>query len=282
MTYQQLLEQGTHRLEEALVTDARLDARYLLEELTGLSLPRFLLEREKEIPDEQLLRDYDRMIRRREGGEPLQYIIGKADFMGHTFLVSPAVLIPRQDTETLCEQAIRLLDERPGPVRILDLCTGSGCILISILLACPQAAGTGADISQAALETARENARLLCPDRADFIQSDLFENIAGTYEMIVSNPPYIPAGDIQGLMREVAGYEPHLALDGGEDGLRFYRMIARQAGNCLARDGQLLLEIGYDQAAAVSELLYAQGWRDISVVRDLAGHDRVVYARCPD
>lgn len=281
MTWQQLLEEGIHRLEEAGVADAKLDAWYLMEEISGLDMSRFLLCRNEEVKpaDAGLEEAYQAALSRRSLGEPLQYITGKASFMGYTFEVSPEVLIPRQDTETLCETALERLKQKEGPVRILDLCTGSGCILISLVLLGEAVSGVGADISEKALEVARGNALRLCPGKTRFVRSDMFADIRGRFNMIVSNPPYIRSGDIPGLMREVAGHEPLQALDGGEDGLAFYRILAGRAGSYLVPGGELIMEIGYDQAADVTGLLKEAGWSDISVIKDLPGHDRVVCAQ---
>ena len=281
MIWQQLLEEGIHQLEEAGVANARLDAWYLLEEIFNLDMPRFLLCRNEEVKpaDDSREDDYRTALTRRSQGEPLQYITGKADFMGFTFDVSRDVLIPRQDTETLCETALEKLKQRSGTLRILDVCTGSGCILISIVLLGRSVSGVGADISEKALEVARGNAGRLCPGKTEFVCSDMFANIRGRFDMIVSNPPYIRSGDIPGLMREVAGHEPYPALDGGEDGLAFYRILAREAGDYLVPGGNLIMEIGYDQAADVTGLLKEAGWSDICVIKDLPGHDRVVCAQ---
>lgn len=281
MTWQRLLDEGIHQLQEAGVADARLDAWYLMEDVFGLDMPRFLLCRNEaaELTNDGREAAYHAALTRRSRGEPLQYITGKADFMGYTFEVGPEVLIPRQDTETLCETALERLKRKNGPVRVLDLCTGSGCILISIVLLGREVSGIGADISEEALKVAGGNAQRLCPGRAGFVCSDMFADIEGRFDMIVSNPPYIRSADIPGLMREVAGHEPVSALDGGEDGLAFYRILARQAGEYLVPGGDLIMEIGFDQASDVSLLLEEAGWSGICVIKDLPGHDRVVCAQ---
>ena len=192
--------------------------------------------------------------------------------MGLRFKVTKDVLIPRQDTETLVEEVMRGLHDG---FHILDLCTGSGCILLSLLHYSNHCAGTGSDVSEAALKVAEENARAL-GQKAEFVRSDLFENISGEYEVIVCNPPYIPTGEIPGLMEEVREHDPRSALDGGEDGLCFYKKIIAQAGDYLTPGGRLYFEIGCSQAEAVSGLMKAAGYREVNVCRDLSGLDRVV------
>ena len=206
---------------------------------------------------------------------PLQYITGSQAFMGLDFAVTPAVLIPRQDTEILVEACLKRL--KAGS-RVLDMCTGSGCILISLLYYGEKCTGTGADISADALSVARKNAQRNGVT-AEFTESNLFEKIQGSFDMIVSNPPYIATEEIEGLMPEVRDYEPRLALDGTADGLYFYREIVRQSGSCLEEDGWLCLEIGCDQAEAVCSLMELEGFRETEVIQDLSGLDRVVVGK---
>ena len=194
--------------------------------------------------------------------------------MGLDFVVNENVLIPRQDTETLVEEVMKQLHDG---FRILDLCTGSGCILLSLLHYSNGCTGVGADISEAALAVARENAGRLGETSAVFVRGDLFENITGQFEIIVSNPPYIRTGTIETLMDEVRLYEPRLALDGHEDGLYFYRRIISEGKRHLCGGGMLFLEIGYDQREDVMRLMEEAGYRDVAAARDLAGLDRVVY-----
>jgi release factor glutamine methyltransferase len=234
---------------------------------------------------------YERLASRILDGEPLQYVTGESYFMGHRFAVNPAVLIPRPETEVLCDMAIReltALAEGSKEPRILDLCTGSGALAISIALAVPKAHLTASDISADALAVARMNAQALgAAARIHFIKSDLFadlqdENNAGAprkcYDMIVTNPPYIPTSDIADLQIEVCGHEPFLALDGGADGLDFYLRIATDAGAFLTDGGILLTEIGADQGAQVKATLEAAGFLEVSVFQDLAGRDRIARA----
>lgn len=192
--------------------------------------------------------------------------------MGYPFYVDEHVLIPRQDTETLAEEALKVL--KPG-MEVLDLCTGSGCILISLMKMCEGLYGAGSDISEEALEVARKNACRL-EVNATFIRSSLFEHISGRYDLIVSNPPYIRTSVIQELQEEVRLHDPFIALDGKEDGLYFYREIIKAGGGYLKPGGYLMFEIGYDQGTEVASLMEKHGYRNIMVKKDLAGLDRVV------
>ena len=272
MQYQELYRMGKDRLTEAKIPEAELDARLLLEEVCGTDRNDLLVHGDKEIPPEQCDR-YVEYIQRRQKREPLQQITGYQEFMGLRFKVTPDVLIPRQDTETLVEEVMRYLHDG---MHLLDMCTGSGCILLSLLKYSNDCEGTGCDISEKALKVAEENAEMLSLN-ASLVQSNLFENISGKYEFIVSNPPYIPTGVIPTLMEEVRDHEPVSALDGREDGLYFYREIVEKAGEYLYPGGMLFFEIGYDQAEKVSSLMREAGYQEVTVCKDLAGLDRVVY-----
>ena len=219
--------------------------------------------------------DYQALIRRRSEGYPVQYLTGSTEFMGLPFLVNESVLIPRQDTEVLVETALAMMKPE---CRLLDMCTGSGCILLSLAKLGTVAEGVGVDISEGALKVAERNRENLGLPQVRLVHSNLFESVEGVFDMIVSNPPYIPTEDIEDLMREVRDHEPHLALDGSKDGLLFYRKLAEESGRYLVPGGSLLFEIGYDQGEAVSQLLDQAGFKDIHVKKDLAGLDRVVYA----
>lgn len=272
MQYQELYRMGKDRLTEAKIPEAELDARLLLEEVCGTDRNDLLVHGDKEIPPEQCDR-YVEYIQRRQKREPLQQITGYQEFMGLRFKVTPDVLIPRQDTEILVEEVMRYVHDG---MHILDMCTGSGCILLSLLKYSNDCEGTGCDISEPALKVAEGNAKELSLN-ASFVQSNLFENISGKYEFIVSNPPYIPTGVIPTLMEEVRDHEPVSALDGREDGLYFYREIVEKAGEYLYPGGMLFFEIGYDQAEKVSSLMRKAGYQEVTVCKDLAGLDRVVY-----
>lgn len=281
LTLGRLWEEGRDLLERKGVPDPGLDAWYLMEHVWQMDRSRYLAHKDDlldtdEIDGKRAVR-YRELVRRRGEREPLQHILGYAWFMELRFMVSPHVLIPRQDTEILAEEARKRI--RAG-FSVLDMCTGSGCILLSLLYHCPEAAGTGADISEEALKVARENSRRLKIPAA-FVKSDLFADIGGRYQMIVSNPPYIPSGEIPALMEEVRGGDPQIALDGGADGLDFYRRLIREGWEYLTPGGVMLLEIGSSQGAWVRTHMEEQGYQDVQVVRDLAGLDRVVLGyRC--
>lgn len=275
LTLQMIYKEGAEILEHAGIPDAKLDAWYLLEYVTGISRASYFGDPKREVPKEQA-ESYREVILRRAGHIPLQHITGEQEFMGYPFLVNPDVLIPRQDTETLVEEALKMA--APG-MKALDMCTGSGCILISLLKLCPGLLGTGCDISQKALETARENARRLDVE-AEWIQSDLFEKVGpGTFDLILSNPPYIRTDVIRGLQEEVRLHDPWIALDGKEDGLYFYRRIIEGSAGRIRSGGTLMFEIGHDQAKDVSGMMEEAGYTQIQVKKDLAGLDRVVTGR---
>lgn len=269
---------GIDRLREVGIAEAPLDAWYLLEHVTGISRAMYYAMPEKAVTAEQK-KQYETCIEKRAARIPLQHLTGKQAFMGLEFRVNEHVLIPRQDTEILVEEALKLLKERiqsAEALRVLDLCTGSGCILLSILhYAGGRISGTGSDISHEALKVARENAAALQIE-AEWLEGDLLEKAQGRFQMIVSNPPYIPTGVIRTLQEEVREHDPILALDGKEDGLYFYRRIAAEAGAYLEKGGALLLEIGAEQGEAVSGLLRENGYQNVQVKKDLAGLDRVV------
>lgn len=271
MTYKALYRWGMEKLQEAGIEEAALDARLLLEEICHTDRSYLLVHGDDPI-EEQQEECYVNCIRRRAEHVPLQHILGYQEFMGLRFKVTPDVLIPRQDTETLVEEVMRHLHDG---MHILDMCTGSGCILLSLLKYSNDCIGVGADVSEKALTIAKENGESL-ELGASWIQSNLFENIEGKYEVIVSNPPYIPSGVIPTLMQEVKEHDPMLALDGKEDGLFFYREIVAQAKGYLHPGGMLFFEIGHDQAEAVSCLMKTAGYKEVTVCKDLARLDRVV------
>lgn len=277
MEYAAIYRMGAERLQQVGIEEALLDARLLLEAVCGTDQNTLLAHGDQPVAEQQI-ECYVNYIEQRSRHIPLQYITGYQEFMGLRFRVSPAVLIPRQDTETLVEEVMRFLHDG---MHILDLCTGSGCILLSLLKYSNDCVGVGSDLSEDALLTAKENASLLGIE-AEFVCSDLFEKIEGKYEIIVSNPPYIRSSDISGLMEEVRDHDPMMALDGGEDGLSFYRRIIAQAGGYLHFGGMLFLEIGAGQTQEVAEYMRKAGYRDVTVCKDLAGLDRVVYGRFLD
>lgn len=276
MTYRKCYEQGCRTLQAAGIEEATLDARLLLEAVCGTDRNDLLVHGDQPVNPEAEEK-YLNWIRQRAEHIPLQQLTGEQDFMGLTFAVNEHVLIPRQDTEILVEEVLKELHDR---MRILDMCTGSGCILLSLLHYSNDCEGLGVDLSAEALEVAGRNVlKVLTPEKAEhahFLQSDLFEKVEGKFEIIVSNPPYIASAEVEKLMPEVRDHEPRMALDGTEDGLLFYRRIIKEAGKHLVNSGMLFFEIGYDQGQAVSELMRTSGYREVQVVQDYAGLDRVV------
>ncbi|MCD8325200.1 MAG: peptide chain release factor N(5)-glutamine methyltransferase [Lachnospiraceae bacterium] len=311
MTCEEAYRKGAALLKKAGVAEYTLDARLLLEHFCGVSRQELLVHGDRELAEskEQV---YFQAVGRREKRVPLQQITGMQEFMGLPFYVDENVLIPRQDTETLVEEALKVL--KPG-MEILDLCTGSSCILLSLLYYSEGCEGLGTDISAGALTVAERNLdriqtlyslreegktdRKSCeekaPDRkicegksadreihegkllhAALKQSNLFASVAGRFDVIVSNPPYIASQVMEDLEPEVKVHEPALALDGGEDGLNYYRRIIPESREHFKDGGCRFLELGYAQGAAVSGLMSATGFEDVRVIRDLAGLDRVV------
>lgn len=277
MTYRECYEQGCRTLQAAGIEEAALDVRLLLEAVCGTDRNDLLVHGEQPVAPEAEEK-YLNWIRQRAEHIPLQQLTGEQGFMGLTFSVNEHVLIPRQDTEILVEEVLKELHDG---MRVLDMCTGSGCILLSLLHYSNDCEGLGVDLSAEALEVAGRNVlKVLTPEKAEhahFLQSDLFEKVEGKFEIIVSNPPYIASAEVEKLMPEVRDHEPRMALDGTEDGLYFYRRIIEEAGKHLVSSGMLFFEIGYDQGQAVSELMRTEGYCDVQVVQDYAGLDRVVF-----
>ena len=307
-----LLKKGQMILAQAGIKEAGLDAWLLLEYVTGKSRAYYFAYGEESVT-ESVAERYLELISRRAGHIPLQHLTHQAFFMGYEFYVNENVLVPRQDTETLVEAALECAKtaEADKELHILDMCTGSGCILISILKEMPKACGTGVDLSDEALKVAVRNARTLeVAEHAEFVQSNLFSemqnivygteymkrtavkdtvkmtecensnrNYSRAYDMIISNPPYIPTAEIEDLMDEVKLHDPRMALDGMEDGLYFYRAITKQAQDHLVPGGWLLYEIGCSQGEDVAALLRKYKFEDIEIRQDLAGLDRVVLGR---
>lgn len=274
---QKIYREGAAYLEKHQIPDAMLDAWYLLEYVTGISKASYYGDPLRKITEEEAER-YWSFIEKRSERIPLQHITGSQEFMGYEFLVNEHVLVPRQDTEILVEEAIKVL--KPD-MNILDMCTGSGCILISLLKMGGERKhfdglkGTGVDVSEEALKVAEENGKRLKVS-VDWIGSNLFENVSEKYDLIVSNPPYIRTEVIAGLEDEVKLHDPWIALDGHEDGLYFYRKIINESISYMNTGAWLMFEIGHDQAKDVSELMKNAGFCEIYVKKDLAGLDRVV------
>lgn len=265
---------GARRLAENGIENADWESRALLCDQLNLSLGDFLI-RKTDPMDEADAALFAQNIDRRCAHVPLQHILGKAYFYGLEFNVSPSVLIPRPETELLVEHALKALH---AGMSVLDLCTGSGCIAITVSTQCPGIKTDASDVSSEALEVAKRNA-----DANDapvnFIQSDLFEGISGQYDMILSNPPYISQAEMETLMPEVKDHDPHLALYGGIDGLDFYKKISANATDHLNPGGMLMMEIGAGQANDVSTLLRENDFTDIQIIQDLNGLDRIVTGR---
>ena len=318
MTLYDLLNEGSSMLQQAGDTDAENDAKLLLLTAFDLNLVHFLMDRLRPLSEtdaavQEQIQNYHAMVAKRASRVPLQQILGSQEFMGLDFFVNEHVLIPRQDTETLVELVLeeqqgkqqeqqlegqqkkqqeqqpeeqqkkqrgQQSEEQPGkPRKLLDLCTGSGCIAISLAVKGGFESVTATDLSEEALKVAERNARThQVPIR--FFQGDLFSALpqseVKTFDIITSNPPYIPTAVIATLEPELREHEPMMALDGTEDGLKFYRQIAKEAGSWLKPGGSIYLEIGYDQGEAVSGLLEDAGFTNVRVVKDLSGKDRVV------
>lgn len=273
MVLREALRYGEESLEAAEIADYKIDAFTLLEMETGIDRTKYLLYPEKEISNEQF-EDYKKLIVQRAEHVPCQYITGVCEFMGHSFKVNPSVLIPRQDTEILVEEVLKVLTEN---AKVLDMCTGSGAIAIALSLFRPDITLMAADISTDALGVAKEN----CADAGcniEFVKSDLFENIDPDikFDAIVSNPPYVSDSEYESLMPEVKDHEPALALKAGTEGLDIYERLIQKAPVYLNEKGLLAMEIGCSQAAAVSEMMKNANFTGIKVIKDLAGLDRVV------
>lgn len=273
MQYQEIYRQGAAALQKAGIEEAAWDARLLLEEVCSADRTALYAHGDRELtPIEEA--QYREKIGERAKRIPLQHILGQTEFMGLTFEVNRDVLCPRPDTEILVEEVLKHLHDG---MRILDIGTGSGCILLSLLRYSNDCQGIGVDVSEKALQLAGRNAQRLGIGQAVFAESNLFEKVDGKFEVIVSNPPYIKSAEIEGLMPEVRDHEPHGALDGGADGLFFYRKITAEAREHLPGGGMLFYEIGFDQGAAVKDILEENGFQEIQIVKDFAGLDRVVF-----
>jgi len=303
MTLKEAYEYGGKKLQESDIKNSQQDSFYLLEYVTGISRGKYYANQHQEMSKKEQ-EDYMAFIHKRLERIPLQHIIGTTEFMGLPFKVTSHVLIPRQDTEILVEAALEAIKgyHKKQALFILDMCTGSGCILISTLYFAsqcfPKIKGVGVDISREALDVARENALLnglsvanendlLNPSstaKITLVESDLFQQFTKVkkvgynkkYNMILSNPPYIPSKEIEGLEEEVKNHDPLRALDGGEDGLYFYRQIIKECPKYLNKEGTLILECGWNQGEEVSRIMKDHGFMNIKVIKDLNGLDRVI------
>ena len=278
----EILAVAENILDEAGIADSKIDAELILGYVINYDARRIFMNWSKEIEDDHCELFFD-LIQHRAAGEPTQYITKRQFFMGYPFFVDERVLIPRMDTEVLVDAVAEYIKNNKGVQRVLDLCTGSGVIAISLAKMIPSLKLTAIDIDTNALDVAIENSiRHKVESKVKFMHSDLFEEIAygfgqKKFDIIVSNPPYIRSGVLPTLQREIFDYEPMLALDGGPDGLDYYREIIEKAPDNLVRGGALFLEIGYDQADEVSDLIRATNMYDkIAVLRDLDKNDRVI------
>lgn len=279
LTYRQMCHNGAAILADAGITDAEYDSFALLEYITGMDRTAYILNGSKSVPGD-IAERYDAVIDRRSSHIPLQHITGQAWFYGRGFNVNSDVLVPRQDTEVLVSEALKVINAKDS---VLDMCTGSGCIIITLALEKKLGRALGADISEAALKVASGNREKLGADDVTFVKSNIFSDINVNddelFDVIVSNPPYIATGEIETLTEEVRIHDPYIALDGLEDGLHFYREITQQSLNYIKSGGWLLYEIGCTQAHDVSDIMSEYGYSNIKVIKDLAGLDRVVMGR---
>ena len=272
MIYREAIVLGEKNLQQADIADAKTDSWLLLAMACKIDHTYYYMHIDEEMSEEQV-REFEVLIRKRAERVPLQYITGEQEFMGLTFHVNSNVLIPRQDTETLVEEALKVI--KLG-MKVMDMCTGSGCVLISILKNAHDVEGIGYDISKQAINVAKENAKFN-EVPAVFERSDLFEDVVeNDFDVIVSNPPYIPTDVVATLMPEVSQFEPREALDGKGDGLYFYSKILEQCKNYMKQDGYILFEIGCEQGDAVSTMMRLAGFSEVRVIKDLARNDRVV------
>lgn len=292
MTFSELSYNAINELIKAGINDAKVDASLLINEVFGVDRGFILAHGDEEISSDKY-EVFNELLARRVKREPLQHILGYQEFMGLRFKVNKDVLVPRFDTEVLVEETLKHLHDG---MRILDMCTGSGCILTSLLYYSNECTGVGVDISEAALNVARDNAYTLLKNKVDvkcsYVNSNLFDKIPKPsennefpydekFDIIISNPPYIESEVIATLDTEVKDYDPYIALDGGKDGLMFYRSIINSADDYIKNGGLLMFEIGHNQGSAVSDIMNHQGFTDVNIVKDYAGYDRVVMGRIP-
>lgn len=298
MTLKSLIDDAISTLKENKIDDYEHDAIEIMLKLLDMDMARYLYEKDFDLEEKyainsirNIISDYNELVNVRASHCPLQYILGETYFCGMKFGVDNDVLIPRADTETLVEKV--LMDNPNRSKSVLDICTGSGCIAISLAKLGEYKLVAGSDISEEAIELASKNADEILDgyefddelnQRVFFIKSDLFENIAkldkkygiNKFDIITANPPYIRTSDLRNLQREVRDYEPRLALDGDKDGLKYYKRIAKEAKDYLSKDGKIYLEIGFDQAKDVKDIFENEGWEFIELVKDLGENDRVL------
>lgn len=281
-TVGEILASVAARLAAAGIENGRLEARLLVGDAMGLAVESMIAEPAAPVADPGVMARIERLTKRRLTREPISQILGRREFWSLPFKVTPDVLTPRPDSETLIEAVLSIVPDRSARLSVLDLGVGSGCLLLSLLHALPNATGVGVDRSERALAVARENAEALrLADRAEMRAGNWGAELADQYDIVVSNPPYILSDDIEGLAPEVSEHEPWLALDGGADGLDAYRTLAGELPFLVREGGWAALEVGQGQAPVVVRLVRAAGFRIERVAADLAGIDRVILARRP-
>lgn len=279
MTVQTLLQEATTSLQEKGITTAALDATLLLAHVLKKDKIGLIREAHTKVSSQDKTK-FKELLNRRQKHEPVAYILGEKEFMGHVFKVTPATLIPRPDSETLVEAVFEIFPQTSGPKRVADVGTGTGCLLLCVLSHYPTWEGQGVDISPSALEVAAENAathNLL--NRVEFTEGQWLQPLEKEVDILISNPPYIKSEEVDHLMPDVRNHEPHLALDGGGDGLHPYRIITTTAPDILKSGGYIFLEVGQGQARDVKEMLSTADWQNLKTYTDLAGVPRVVCAQ---
>lgn len=277
-TIRRVLTWAVDDLKKRGFSSPRLDAELLLCHVLQQDRIKLILEAERPLEKTELAR-YREMFQKRRAGEPVAYLLGVREFYGHPFRVDKRVLIPRPDTETLVEVALERTTHLDLCARVLDLCTGSGCVAISLAKERPTTCVIGLDISEGAVEVARENLVRLGAVNCAIGQSDLFKALGKPrpfFDLITANPPYIPEGEIPGLDVDIRGFEPHVALSGGDDGLSVMRRLVSEAPNHLAKGGVLAVEMMTGQGPAVAELFERRGFTDVQIKKDLGARERVV------
>ncbi len=279
MKIEELLRYGKEKLEKQKVEDTSIISRILMQYVLKIDRNKLIINKNDNV-DINKENEYKEYIEKIIKGKPVQYITNNQEFMKLNFYVDENVLIPQPDTEILVEKVIKSIDIMEN-IEILDMCTGSGCIGISLAKNIKNTKVTLVDISKEAIEIAKKNAiQNEVENKITFIQSDMFENVKGKFDIIVSNPPYIKTNIIQTLDKQVQN-EPHIALDGGEDGLDFYKILINEAHKYLKKDGKIFLEIGYDQKQEVENLVkQSKHYKKIETIKDLSQNDRVIILEC--
>lgn len=279
MKIEELLRYGKEKLEKQKVEDASIISRILMQYVLKIDRNKLIINKNDNV-DINKENEYKEYIEKIIKGKPVQYITNNQEFMKLNFYVDENVLIPQPDTEILVEKVIKSIDIMEN-IEILDMCTGSGCIGISLAKNIKNTKVTLVDISKEAIEIAKKNAiQNEVENKITFIQSDMFENVKGKFDIIVSNPPYIKTDIIQTLDKQVQN-EPHIALDGGKDGLDFYKILINEAHKYLKKDGKIFLEIGYDQKQEVENLVkQSKHYKKIETIKDLSQNDRVIILEC--